>query len=285
MRVSLSLVSLLAIGVWACSSGSTRTSGSTLSGSSSGSGSGGGSTECAAGSPLAGASYDIAKSRFAFGSKPVPQDARRFVRWVGSDGVVAISANGAELGIMNANAPESNLPDWSTDSAKLTAHVEAYWASMGVESCQVQDTGIDGSVSGGGSVDGGSFQMPGPSTVVLGRGVDGVPVVESLANAIVNVTDQSTSERFYWPEIPAQVVTTAIAFRDQLASAQGLAAFKAKLPADAQGQGRVVIHHSSAFSMAPFQAAAVYDVVQTTPLNDGGNLYFDQSGNPVMTVW
>jgi hypothetical protein len=33
----------------------------------------------------------------------------------------------------------------------------------------------------------------------------------------------------------------------------------------------------------PFQSAATYDVEETTPTT--GDLNFDQSGNPVTTVW
>ena len=40
---------------------------------------------CEVGAPLAGAAYDITKSRFAFGSTPSKDDADGFVRWVGVD--------------------------------------------------------------------------------------------------------------------------------------------------------------------------------------------------------
>jgi hypothetical protein len=86
------------------------------------------------------------------------------VRWVGSDGVVGIFSDGSELGIMNAGAPEANLPDWSTDASKLSAHAIAYWVSMGVATCQIANTGIDGSASAGGSIDGGFTITAGPST-------------------------------------------------------------------------------------------------------------------------
>ncbi len=187
---------------------------------------------------------------------------------------------------MNAGAPQSALPDWSADSSALTTHVEDYWASMGVEICQITQASISGSVSGGGSTEGGPTSwMAGPNTVVLARGVDGVPVVESLANARFDADDQTTSEGLYWPEVPADVVTAAIAFKNQLADPNALGAYKAKLPPDAQGQGGVVIHHSSEASTGPFQAAATYQVIQTSPLGDGGDLNFDPSGNPVTTLW
>jgi hypothetical protein len=249
------------------------------------SGSGTNAAPCSPGSPLKGASYDITQSRFAFGSAPSAQDAGSLVRWVGADGVVGIFSDGFELGSMNAGAPESNLPDWSTDSAQLSAHASDYWVSMGVASCQIAGTGINGSVGGGGSVDGGFIVTTGSRTVMLARGIDGIPVVESLAVARFDVNDQTTQEFFYWPEIPANVVSAAVSFKNQLGDPSALAAYKTKLPADAQGQGRVVIHHTSGGSRSPFQTAATYDVIQTTPQNDGGDLNFDENGNPVTTIW
>jgi hypothetical protein len=244
-----------------------------------------GATSCATNAPLAGASYDVSKSRFAFGSKPTLDSTGGLSRWVGSDGVVAIDANGSELGIMNASAPETNLPDWSSDTARLTQHVSDYWVSMGVVPCQIGIVGIDSSAGGGGSVNGPTMVVAGPSSVALARAIAGVPIVESLAVARFNSSDQTTQESFYWPEIPADVVSAAIAFKNQLATPGALAAYKARLPADAQGPGRVVIHHTSGVTMGAFQSAAAYDVVQTTPENDGGDLNFDPEGTPITTLW
>src|SRR5258708_809481 len=66
-------------------------------------------TGCEVGAPLAGATYDLKKSRFAFGSTPVRDDANGFIRWVGVDGVVAFEQSGAEIGSMNGGAPEASL--------------------------------------------------------------------------------------------------------------------------------------------------------------------------------
>jgi hypothetical protein len=99
------------------------------------------------------------------------------------------------------------------------------------------------------------------------------------------VDDQTTTESFYWPEIPADVVAAARAFRDKLAAPGALAAFKAKLPADAQGDGSVVIHHHVAGSTGSFVAAVTYQTIQITPQNDGGDIYFDPNGQPMMDTW
>jgi len=229
-------------------------------------------TGCEIGAPLAGAAYDIEKSRFAFGSTPTQDDANGFVRWVGVDGVVAIEQSGGELGILNGGAPEASLPDWSDDPTALASHVTAYFATFGVSACQV----------GGAAVDGGS----GGRTIALARSVDGINVAESLAYARLDNQDQSTSEGFYWPTIPADVVTSARAFHAKLADPTELVAYKAKLPADAQGDGLVNLHHTSSSSTSPFAAAATYDVEPPPdPLGLGSTLSFDADGNPVSTTW
>lgn len=229
-------------------------------------------TGCEVGAPLTGAAYDVTKSRFAFGSTPVRDELNGFKRWVGVDGVVAIEASGGEIGSMNGGAPETNLPDWSSDPAALGAHVTAYFESFGVSACQVGDAQALGG-SGGLTID-------------LVRSVDGVVVGESTAYARFNNQDQSTSEGFYWPTIPADVMTSARAFHNMLADPAQLAAYKAKLPADAQGDGAVVLHHTSSSSTTPFAAAATYDVVMSAGLLGlPAVLSFDANGNPVSMAW
>jgi len=98
-------------------SGASGISSSTASGESDGgtSGSEDAVASCPSNAPLSGATYDITKSRFAFGSTPSKQNTGSLVRWVGSDGAIAISSDGSEEGELNGGAPEANLPDWSTD--------------------------------------------------------------------------------------------------------------------------------------------------------------------------
>jgi hypothetical protein len=280
MRPIACALSLVALCFSACTS-STEPPGKGLPGTTSSA-----ASACAPGSPLTGASYDLTKSRFAFGSKPVEMTGNGYVRWVGSDGAALISSDGSEVATLNAGAPESMLPDWSSDSAALKAHAMAYWASMGVEACQVSGQDVNVTIGGGGPTDGGPQTMTvGPSSVILSRGIEGMSVVESLAVATFDSQDTTTQESFYWPEIPADVVSAALAFRQKLADPSALAAYRAKLPADAQGDGRVVIHHSHAGSTSTFQAVAVYDVVQSSPLGLGANLFFDANARPVTMTW
>ncbi len=199
------------------------------------------------GSPLTGASYDIAKSKFAFGSPPVRKADHGIIRWTGDQGVVGIFADGSTLGSLNGGAAEAAAADWSADTAALIAHVRDYFIAMGVAPCQIGSTQILGGSSG--------------RVVSLNRAVAEIPIVESGASARFNKNDLTTAENFYWPTISAAVVAAARSFQDQLHTPAGLAAYKAHLPARAQGKGQVVVHHSPAGSMAPFKSVATYDVI------------------------
>jgi hypothetical protein len=284
-----SLACLLPLVLLACSSGNSSTTPSTASAPSTAK-AGSGTTDsddpadaCSAESGLAGVPYDVSKSKFAFGgtTPPVAQDAGSVVRYTGPDGVVAVSTNGSELASLDGGALESSLGGWSSDVAALTAHVEQYWEAMGVPACEVLRTDLTSGGSSSGSTSGGPTTfIPSPDTIGLVRGIRGIVVAESLAFAQFDADDQTTSEGFYWPEIPADVVSAALALDTQLASPAGLAAYKAKLPASAQGDGAVVIHHSQSFSTAAFQAVATYDVAPT-PLGENAALSFDANGNPV----
>jgi hypothetical protein len=152
---------------------------------------------------------------------------------------------------------------------------------MGLAECEV--AGADIHASGSSGPNGVSSVVPGPTTIVLNRAVDGIAVVESLAVARFDADDQTTEESFYWPEIPANVVSDALAFRDRLADPAMLLAYKARLSSDAQGEGRVVIHHMASVSSLPFQAAATYEVGRDAPL--AGPLEFDENGQQVTTMW
>jgi hypothetical protein len=247
----------------------------------------GSSAACRPDAALKGASYDIAKSRFAFGSKPVKQNEGLLERWVGSDGALAIFSDGSAGASLNGGAPEANLPGLNGDP---TEHVRDYFIAMGVQACQIDAGDIHASGEAGGPVNGsGTVTKTFPVSVSLVRAIDGINVVESIAWAQFDVQDQTTAEGFYWPEIPADVVQAAVAFRDQLSDGSALAEYKAKLPADAQGDGNVVIHHTGENTSRTFAAVAVYDVVQTLPdgsiFGKAGSLYFDRDGQPVSNAW
>jgi len=117
------------------------------------------------------------------------------------------------------------------------------------------------------------------------RRVDGIPVVASIAFAHLDSSDESTNEGFYWPGVPADVVAAAESLRARLADPDALAAFKAKLPEEARGDGQVMIHHSSSGATPPLAAAATYDVEVTGVLGRGSTQSFDADGNALDTIW
>jgi hypothetical protein len=222
---------------------------------------------------LQGAAYDITRSRFAFGSTPTEETTNGMTRWTGKDGVLAIGAFGATTGAMNGGAPETALPDWSDDPDALTAHVRDYWIAMGVPACQILRTQVSARVGSDGTHQ---------RTILLERGLDQIPISESRASARFDNADQSTSEGFLFPSIPPEVVAAARAFRDQIADPSGLAAYKSKLPADAQGQGALTIHHSamSFVPNAPFNSAVTWDVLVNSAIQS-----YDVNGMPVASSW
>jgi hypothetical protein len=226
---------------------------------------------CQVGAGLDGVAYDIGKSRFAFGSTPVRDDQSGSIRWVGAHGVLAIEPTGQVTGAINSDAPERSLADWSDDPDALSSHVVAYFVSLGVEPCQIARSNVLGGSS---------------RTVALARGFETIPVIESIAFSDMRISDQTTTEGFYWPSLSAEVAAAARAFRDRLSEPAALAAYKAKLPADVQGEGIVVIHHTSGLSTDPFAAAALYDVAP--PPQAGSYLpprSYDADGNEVKRRW
>jgi hypothetical protein len=211
-----------------------------------------------------GTPYDLARSRFAFGSTPTLTTGD-LTRWTGANGVVAIAPLGSELASLHGGAAVASLPDWSQDPAALSAHVRGYFIAMGVDACQVRSTGVLGGGEG--------------SIVEVHRAVEGIPVTDSLAYARFDSEDQSTAEAFWWPTIPADVVDAARALRDRLADPAALAAYRALLPANAQGDGQVVIRHTpSSSTSATLRAQAVWRVVGAQR-GEGGS--FDASGAAV----
>jgi hypothetical protein len=217
---------------------------------------------CDLGAELTGAAYDIEKSKFALGSAPTKSESGGLTRWTGANGVIAVFPNGSTLASLNAGVAEANVKEWSSTHETVSEHVRAYFLSMGVAPCQSTNTQALGGSSG--------------IAISLNRAVAGVPVIGSVAYAQFNEHDLTTTEGFYWPTVPASVVTAARALQTQLAEPAALASYKAKLPTNAQGEGQVVIHHAGGSSTQVFAAQASYDVIAGR-----STLSFDANGAPL----
>jgi hypothetical protein len=223
-----------------------------------------------------GAVYDVTRSRFAFGSTPTSEEVGDTTRWTGTNGVLVINnANGHVSASMNGGLGAAS-PDWSDDPDALAAHVRDYFVSLGVAPCQI----------GGTQVLGGSHGR----MIALARAIDGIRLPESMAHAKMNRDDHTTSEGFYWPTVPKDVVTRARAFRDRLATPAGLADYKAKLPENGQGDGAVVLHHRSAVVLPDrpkeFVAMPTWDVRLSDAHSSALSTSFDENGEVVdVALW
>jgi hypothetical protein len=230
---------------------------------------------CSHDAALAGASYDVSQSKFAFGNKPSLDTAHHQTRWVGRDGIATIANNGAAVAIMNSRAPALDLPSWSDDPGALEDRVVDYFANMGIERCQVGEPDITSNGAGVQAADGSLSMKWDPPTVVLTRAIDSISIPESRASARWVSGDRATAESLYWPTIPAEVVRDAFALQAILRDPSQLTNYKARLPDDARGDGKVVIHHNDQPGPA-FRATAVYEV----ELSNETRAY-DLKGNPV----
>jgi hypothetical protein len=214
---------------------------------------------CSHDAALAGTTYDVAKSKFAFGDKPSLDTGSHQTRWVGRDGVATIAASGAASATMNKHAAALELPTWNDDPDALEDRVVDYFAGMGIDRCQIAGPEITTSGSGIQAADGAVNMKWDPPTVVLTRAIDGISIAESRASARWVSGDRATAESLYWPTIPANVIRDAFALRDMLRDASQRTSYKALLPDAAQGDATIVIHHNDRPGSA-FQAIAVYEV-------------------------
>lgn len=205
--------------------------------------------------------YDITKSRFAFGGTPTKSEMNGLIRWVGPQGALTISP----LGDVNASANGGSGTDWSPDPTALTAHVRAYLVSLGIADCQIAKEQVNGG-SGG-------------RTILLARAVDGISVVDSTAGARMNTDDKSTYEIVRWPTVPSATIAGAQTFRDQLSDPTALATYRMKLPSNAQGEGTVVIHHTVRFTN-PMRFDVTWDVNTGFAVES-----FDTNGAKLSGVW
>jgi hypothetical protein len=227
-------------------------------------------------SETAGATWSFEKSRFAFGGTPV---------WDGPGHWTSPHAAGSggpdALAIPNADAPEQGRPDFSNDPEVLKQHVKEYLMGFGIGACQIADVSVLASFGGGGPVGGPYTTTSSHLSIVLARAIDGIPVDESHAGATMNDQDQSTHEEIFWPELPAEVVVAAKAFRDKLKDPAELAAYKSKLPTNygPLPDGMIAIHHSLGFGNEALKFHFSYDVTQAR--SSGASVSFDADGKMI----
>jgi hypothetical protein len=261
--LSLLFIPLLACRASTTSSSSSPSDAGTADGATSAIDASKGDYLCTPGTDLTGATWTLAASRFDFGSTPVVSaDGSRYT---GTDGVVAISAVGGAQGLSSASSPAMTTADYSADVATQTTATVQYLEGFQIAPCQVGTAQVHSLVGPGISAE----------IILLPRVVDSIPIANSIASARLDANNQTDNEQLYWPTIPAAIVTEARAFYARTADPTQLQAYKALLPANAQGTGLVAIHHTNSIGAPPVRFAVTWDVDSESPQS------FDENGNVV----
>ncbi len=213
-------------------------------------------------------------SSFALGAFMSDTQGQGFDRVRGTLGVFATYlATGGTMAVSNATSPYENAPAYTMSGAAHNQAVMNYYLGRGLPPDQVIGVGLltDGRIEQVQAQHG----VPGTTRAfasVLQRGVEGVPVTDSIASAIEVADGTMTSyEQVWWPAFPHSVVDDAHALQAMVSDPVQLVAYQALLPTGAL-PGAVVIRHSG-WHDVPFVVFASYDVM------DGASLrHFAQDG-------
>ncbi len=195
----------------------------------------------------AGYAHTVEKSRFRFGGTPVARAISDAIRYEGPEGAALIEPNTAFSAVPNAGAP-STTSAFTGSAEDHNAAVRDYLTGAGLPADQIQSFGVGTSASssgGGGSAGGTTF---GGYTTSLGRALDGIRVVESIATVVINGRGEVVQETVYWPPIGGEVVAAATRLQATLADNAAGADLRSRLSAAGVEPARavVVIHHAPA---------------------------------------
>jgi hypothetical protein len=182
--------------------------------------------------------------------------------------------------------PNETLPDLYTQyfpdyAGAQDAEVRSYFVSVGMPSDQVVQAGPYPAVQeripylADGGLDFADAVSNTCWTTNLHRAYQGIPIVDSIAWAILQADGASAEEYVYWPEIGADVVSRLDAFQQMLDNTQQRAAFVANLPTAIEG-GQLIIRHTANYWQGQFVAEPCYRATFA-----GVALCFDISGNVV----
>ncbi|MGH8475181.1 MAG: hypothetical protein ACRER2_05325, partial [Methylococcales bacterium] len=182
------------------------------------------------------------------------------------------ASNGAVIAIPNAHSTEQQKTVWYTLGAdKHNQQVLDYFVAAGIPKDQIGGVYATTSLYASGGADESVVPAPQPKIAgwqsVLGRVINGVPVVDSLAWARMNDQGKVISEWLYWPAIPSKAMDEARQLSAKISQEGERAAFLSRLPHDLP-PGKVVIRHSAASDLGPFEVFASYDVVERRMLSE-----------------
>jgi hypothetical protein len=199
-------------------------------------------------------------------------------RVVGSTGVFATRSSGMVTAIANADAPMRKQPGFS-DTPSHNDAVRAYFVRAGIPNDQilsVQDFEVVGAPMDGGKPVAGKVVA---RYSMVKRQVDGVPVPDSFAWAMLNKDMTVVEEQVYWPALSAAVAAKAKALTKRMEDPGERGSFKGKLPEHGEERG-VAIRHSPGVWDHEFEEQAVFDVISNVR-SMPSELHFDENAAAV----
>ena len=225
--------------------------------------------------PLPGHVHTFEASRFDPGQPMTYEVDIRSERWIGPYGTFT-TRRGSSWGSTNATSPTLERPALLPTEVHEEATV-AYFVESGLDQDQIATVGSGTSVSGGGveAAGGAPFSS-------LSRAWNGIPVLDSVANARLNDARQSISESVFWPEVPCEVIDAADVIRADVARPDSflLARVEEVLGTDFNVKGPAIRHASATRPDGdPFTAHAVFIVTQQETHHE-----FDLNGELVATI-
>lgn len=210
------------------------------------------------------------RSAFRAGNNSFLLSEQGYSKVVGDQGVFAVDeTNGSAMAIPNGDASSLNLAPYGSTSAEHGARVRSYFVSAGIPESQVAF--VQPNVMVGGAENPAEEQTTAPRVIAwyssLGRSIDGIPVVDSIAWARFNIDDEVVSETVYWPSIDESVVDAAKALQAKLSTQSEKDALFAHLSAKGISEEsltriRVAIRHAPFTTRNSFYALACVEAVQ-----------------------
>lgn len=141
------------------------------------------------------------------------------------------------------------MPPYTQSAQTHNSTVQGYFVSAGLSPQQVIGVSINTLVEGHENLGGTADPVFKGYTSILQRGVEGVPVVDSSASAMVRGDGSGggplyiAQEQVYWPAFPHTVVDDAHNLQSLVNDPVRFPAYVAQLPTGAK-PGTVVIRHS-----------------------------------------
>ena len=230
-----------------------------------------------------GYTHALSRSRFAIGGNQSGKSEFGLQKTIGDYGVFAtLPATGWTMGIPNGDAPTRSVAPLSASADVHNQAVKDYFLGAGLPASQI------GSVTAHASVYGtkGPQDASGPTPLkfanyssVLSRSIEGIPIAESFAWAIINANNDVVEEAVYWPDVSQAAVDAGKALQSVLSDPAKGPAFLQALPKSFPA-GQVVVHHTPCVGGAS-EAVATYDVLDRGSIGMARQRHFSSSGQEV----